>query len=423
MLVEPQCCGFEHATFNAALLHTVLLAYPDTCVSFMGETEHLEWVRSDLVRIAGVDAHRVEWREILIPARKRGGWKRLGSELRWCRRVLRQASKDGANCLVLCSITDTGLLALKALMHLQGTSVPVLAVPHSILNSILGRQPRKPWNWLISLRHVLMLPHPKCLRYIALGGSIYRALAEALPNATPHFRTLDPPYLWHHGSTLDDIGEVQVLRFGYLGVGTKGFDLFYRLASDVQGAKCEKPYELMMIGFLTGQGSDLISGQELVKGVSYTPLSREEYSQRASSVTYAVGTWRPEGYRLTASVSFLDAMSYVKPGIYLRNPYIEYYFGKMGDIGYLCDTYEEMRDVMISVLNEFPFARYRQQCENIRHGRRIFEPQVLAPQLRAIIRDSDMGISYQASDSAQHLSSPQAIASCSAPQRHRSDPG
>ena len=57
--------------------------------------------------------------------------------------------------------------------------------------------------------------------------------------------------------------------------------------------------------------------------------------------------------RLVASATFLDALSYVKPGIYLRNPYVEYYFEQMGDIGYLCDSYEEMREVVLAILS-FP---------------------------------------------------------------------
>ena len=60
-------------------------------------------------------------------------------------------------------------------------------------------------------------------------------------------------------------------------------------------------------------------------------------------------------------------------------------FERMGDIGYLCDSYEEMRNIVLSILREFPLARYQQQCENIRRGRRIFEPQALAPRLRAIV--------------------------------------
>jgi hypothetical protein len=75
----------------------------------------------------------------------------------------------------------------------------------------------------------------------------------------------------------------------------------------------------------------------------------------------------------------------VKPGIYLRTPYVEHYFNRLGDIGYLCDSYEEMRDLVLSLAHEFPAERYQQQCANILAGRRLFEPATLAPKLRNIL--------------------------------------
>src|SRR5271163_255428 len=39
-LVEPQMEGILHAPFNAALLHAVLLAYPETAVSFCAFPGH-----------------------------------------------------------------------------------------------------------------------------------------------------------------------------------------------------------------------------------------------------------------------------------------------------------------------------------------------------------------------------------------------
>ncbi len=388
ILCEPQCFGFEHSRLNAALLYTVLLAYPDAQVTFMGEREHLVWVGKVLAREVEVDEGRVKWQEIVIPPLEISPRKRLGSELTWCRYVLRVASTPNLRFLILCSITSTGLFFLKVLMHLKDRRVPILVIPHGILNSISDRQPRKPWRWLFSLRQVLRLPHPKRLRYIALSGSIYRALLDVMPNVAPNFRTLDIPCFWTHNNTSIDIGCGQIVRFGYIGVSTKGgFDVFSRLAAEIQREVSQKLGEFVMVGFLKQRGGYPISGQDAVKGVSYTPLSIEEYARRASSLTYAVVMASPKIYNFGASTSFLDALSYVKPGIYLRNPYIEYCFGKMGDIGYLCDSYQEMRSVMLSILKEFPLVRYKRQCENILQGRKMFEPQVLAPKLRAIVDD------------------------------------
>lgn len=398
ILCEPQCFGFEHSSFNAALLYTTLLAYPDTRVTFMGEREHLVWVRQVLAREAQVDERRVKWQEIVIPPRELSRrnllgseltWFRyvLGSELTWCRYVLRVASTHNLRFLMLCSISSIGLFFLKVLMLLKGTPVPTLVIHHGILRSIADRQAILPWRWLFGLRQVLRLPHPKRLRYVVLSEPAYRALLNVLPGVASNFRTLDIPCLWTHNTSLE-IVHTQIVRFGYLGVSATGrFDVFCRLAAEIQRETSPKPCEFIMVGFVIQRGNYPISGQDAVKGVSYTPLSVEEYAQRASSLTYAVVTGSPKEHSFGAISSLVDAFFYGKPVICLRNPYVEYCFSKMGDIGYLCNSYEEMHSVILSILKESPLVRYKQQCENILKGRKIFEPQVLAPKLRAIVDD------------------------------------
>jgi hypothetical protein len=55
----------------------------------------------------------------------------------------------------------------------------------------------------------------------------------------------------------------------------------------------------------------------------------------------------------------------------------------MGDIGYLCGDLTEMKEVMIAVAQNFPVERYRRQCSNILVGRKIFDPESVARELRA----------------------------------------
>ena len=117
------------------------------------------------------------------------------------------------------------------------------------------------------------------------------------------------------------------------------------------------------------------------------PLTQTEYARRAQGVTYAVSLTDPDVYRVGASTSFLDAISSVKPGIYLRNPYLEECFSKMGDIGYLCDSYEDVRDCIRSVMREFPLSRYAQQRRTILLMRHMFEPAAVSPRLYMIVNE------------------------------------
>src|SRR4051812_43871457 len=91
LMIEPQCWDLEHASFNAALLASVLSAYPEDEVVFMGEECHLANVRKAITKHAPRDVGRVQWRAIPIIAREATGWLRFFAERRDLARVLAEA--------------------------------------------------------------------------------------------------------------------------------------------------------------------------------------------------------------------------------------------------------------------------------------------------------------------------------------------
>jgi hypothetical protein len=373
---EPHCWDFEHATFNAALLRTVQLAYPASAIRFFGEKGHLEQVRHAL-ELYGNGNCNIFWEEYPIHRRNDAKWKRPVNDFSWCNSILIAAIRAKARLLVLCSINNTGLLLLKLLMYLYRFKIPTIAVPHSCLAALLSGQPWRPW----SMRGALDFPHPDNLRLVALGGSIYQQVLRLRPGHESQWTMLDIPYLWPVRDQNGENADSNKVRFGFLGAAGigKGFHLFCNLADKIV------PYypdaEFILVGFFWGFNSSS-PNSKFVTGISDQPLSIDEFHRRASSLTYSVWLATPEHYRLTASATFLDSLAYLKPGIYLRNPYIEYYFDQMGDIGYLCDNYEHVISTIKSILMNFPHDRYNQQVKNILKGRRIFEPDFLAPKLR-----------------------------------------
>jgi hypothetical protein len=354
----------------------------------MAERSHLGAVRYELVRNGG-GADEIEWQEIEIPPRNLGGRQRLLAERACCARVLKCASEAEARHLIFCSLTSEGLLWLKAMLLARRRSFGVLAVLHGVLATVEEPQPRRPHAWVTSLRQVLRMPHPKQLTYLALGPTIHAHIAETLPRAASFFKATDPPYFMPGPG---GITVRQPLRFGFLGVarlGEKRFDKFVQLAQEVARISSLAESEFVLVGFLGDDVRAIDGVAEAIRHTSSTPASPEEYDARASELTYVVGMADPGHYRLVASASFLDALRYGKPGIYLRNPYLEHYFQRLGDIGYLCDSDEEVREVVFSILKAFPETRYRQQCENITRGRRIFEPYTLAGTLANLLAEAE----------------------------------
>jgi len=387
IIFEPQCWGFEHATFNAAFLDMVLFAYPEAQIIFLGEKEHLNRVHGILEHYDAQALRRVEWQITLISDRTLIGWLRFLSEWRQFESILQYAKLHQSQLLFFTSISSSGILALKFRLYLHPLSFPLMAVIHGMLNRIVGRWPHKPWNWLLNLRVVLRLPQPRSLRYLVLGDSIHQALTEVQPTLVTHFRPIGLPNFEYDDlfeGQNEDIKKGKIL-FGYLGTGniTKGIGSFARIAKEFQ--RVNKQVEFLLVGSLSTWRDN--TDYSCITGVTEQPLSAEDYRKRALSVTYVINTSNPEDYRLAPSSTFLDALFYGKPGIYLRNSYVEYYFGLMGDIGYLCDSYEGIVDIVQSIITEFPSIRYHHQVENIRKGRVILTPRSLGPQLREIVEN------------------------------------
>ena len=385
MVVEPQCWGLEHASINAPLVDTVLLAFPGAQVVFIAEEEHLGYVRAMMERHDTEESHRVEWRSADIVGRAATGWPRFALEWASVGRVLQEARTRRAQMLLFSSITNTGILALMLRLLLRPGGICVLAVMHGMLNRIVGRWPHKPWNWPLNLRAVLRLPQPPLLWYLVLGDSVYEALAQAQPSLVRRFRAIDLP-TFPYDSAPDDVFGVAApdkVIFGHLGVGniTKGFGRFARIAQDCRGSEAQA--EFLLVGYLSSFRDN--ANYSCVAGVTEQPLSIEEYGRRAHSLTYVINTANPDDYRLAPSSSFVEALFYGKPGIYLRNRYVEHCFGLMGDIGYLCDTHEQMVNIVRGIMRQFPSGRYQQQVANIRKGRVMLEPRAVARRLFDVV--------------------------------------
>lgn len=390
-IAEPQCQDLEHVSFNAALITGVLAGYGYASLVFVGDPAHVGHVRALLQDHGAAGLERVVWREQLIVDRQCTGWPRLVREYPQLRRTLGDAQEWGADLVVLSSATNTGILALKLLCRGWPQSAPVLPILHGMINRIVGPWPRKPWNWPLNLRVLLRLPQPRALWFVLLGESLLRELAAVQPRLAGHFVTIHLP---HIAPTHAADAPVQVrpspLRFGHLGVGnlTKGFGIFARIASECSPIAVD--VQFVLVGYLSTFRDSVDYSH--VSEVSEVPVPVDVYEAKAHSLTYAVNSSNPADYRFACSSSFLEALFYGKPGIYLKNPYIAECFNAMGDIGYLCETPEEMVETIRGIVQEFPAERYRRQVANIVEGRKMYEPSLIGARLRAVVDGCRVGL-------------------------------
>jgi len=107
-------------------------------------------------------------------------------------------------------------------------------------------------------------------------------------------------------------------------------------------------------------------------------IARADYERELARLDYVVFLYPPGSYTLTASGALLDALSLGKPVIALRNPYFEHCFSLLGDIGYLCGSVDELRDLMIGLVRVPPVDRHARQQAAVAAGRRLLAPESVA---------------------------------------------
>ncbi|BCR04672.1 hypothetical protein DESUT3_17410 [Desulfuromonas versatilis] len=148
--------------------------------------------------------------------------------------------------------------------------------------------------------------------------------------------------------------------------------MFFKLAKEVCYGRGNSKTQFTLVGSLVDRDIDDFASSAIVMPSPDQPLSRAEFCTRAKAIDYALFFLDPAEYELRASGTLFDAFAFLKPIIAIENPFFDYYFRKMGDIGYLCKDYEEMKSVVQELVNKPATDRYCRQQHNIARWIREF---------------------------------------------------
>jgi len=91
----------------------------------------------------------------------------------------------------------------------------------------------------------------------------------------------------------------------------------------------------------------------------------EELVSELQHASYLIMPYDKGSYGKTLiSGTFYDAIKYLKPIIALNTNDFRYFFDRFGDLGYLCESVDEMKQVILDIMDDPPLKRYseQQQC-------------------------------------------------------------
>lgn len=374
LIFEPQCIGFEHAEFNAALIKVLEKSSNDELL-FIGEKEHI----NNIKKLLKPD-ERINFKEIEVPPKDKSDMGRFRQEFGLTKEVFYLADSLGCDQIICSSIKSPSLIAVKYYVR-RFKNIKVLIVPHSIIDSM---------NEIPFSRDIIFwfnfwfrFFNSAKIKYILLGKTIQEELIKEIPKMERYLEYMDHPWLFKNFDINENpLGDKIV--FGFLGVGyrKKGIEDFINLSKKYYATNNGKIIKFNLVGHLPQDNGDLNINSTI--DAPKTPLSNDEYNQKLMEIDYALFLHKASDYRFTASGAFFEAISSLKPIIAIKNPFMEYYFNLMGDIGYLCDDFIQLENIISDIIKNPPEKRYKAQQLNILQGREKISIEKIAEKFRKI---------------------------------------
>jgi hypothetical protein len=372
VICEPHFCGFGHAQFNAALVCSVAEAFPEEGLIFCAEREHLNHVKREV----DTRAATVRFIEVGLPDRalreeqrgRRLPFTALLEELALYRRIFRLADKNRASQIVFCTAAHR----------------------NDLQNKISTPQPKRLTLEFLSYRHWLLAGNTAKIHYLLPGPPplMEQGLKNYLPRLHNCISPIDVPYVFADSAGSQPFKD-DVVHFGFFGHASlrKGADIFFKLAEEVSATRTKYRPIFVLIGDIRDEQLKEMRHASINIPALNAPLTQEEFDKYSKRIDYAFFFHVASAYELNGTAAMLDAFSHLKPIIALKTPLSEYYFNKMGDVGYLCQSYNDAIGAVMEILETRPLDRYHAQQENILKKRDQFSPAGIAPKLRVLLRE------------------------------------
>lgn len=380
LIIEPKLLNVQHIPVNCSFISIIRKQYPEEKIVFAADKDYIEnakiFFSHNNLNIDNIDYHPID---VIQVSSGKQEFKSIPNQFKILTKLINKLQPEK----ILFLYTHRPAVLFAKWFALTNKKIPISMIFHSDLESLLDLESdfRKKILSPYNLHWGLKFCKTPQTKYIVLSEHMKPKLLSMLPNLDKNLIECHHPYIFEEAYEHKPFKD-NVIRFSTFGEGykQKGTDLLFELAQNIDPNQTNYKPEFSLIGaILDPQLKPYIEKNTSVKVAAQDKrISREEFSTLAKDIDYALYFYRNDAYQLTASGAFLDALTYLKPIIARKNPFFEYYFNLLGDIGYLCEDYDEIEQVIKNILENPSKERYLHQRENLLKARTIFEIDSIA---------------------------------------------
>jgi hypothetical protein len=258
---------------------------------------------------------------------------------------------------------------------------PLHMILHGQLGDAMIWRSRNPFTRAADLVSQIQRPLPPSVKLLALELGVREAIAELAPDNRSVI-TLEHPILVSEWSEEAPPAEDGTLKVAFLGNArrSKGFEVFANLARSSE----RDDLQFESIG-IAAPDTDHLDVSMLARKPSRTSMSRQDYLDAVRAIDLVCLPLHSRAYDFTASGTFADAVSALKPLIAFRNRTFDAIVAKYGPVGWLVESEAELF-YLVSTLDRDAFLAARPEwVANLRTIREARRPEMLATGYSALV--------------------------------------
>ena len=378
ILVEHVKDDIDHSEINAANIAIILKEFPNEIIHFFSGEKHYKTICT-ILKKHNVSLENLIHHNIIPYNTFVRDYNMIFSDLKIIKKIYNFAQLHKQRKIIF-FYTSTFLLFYLKIYCCFYNKIEVTACIHGDLERIDLIQYAKSFKknqiimflyaLIFGLRIPLETPTPKNLKYITWGESIKENTLKIIPKISSSLKVIQHPYLFNMDYENLLSNNFDIINFTVVGLTSprKNQPYLKNLINCLKNIQTNN-FRIMFAGKVLDK--DFINELQLIdfvykKTLSNKPISQDLRNETLNKATYTLLTYNLNSYKLIASGAFMDCINYEKPIITIKNDFVEYYFKKYGNIGYMLNSYEELESLVISIIKDFSITKYIEQVNNIK---------------------------------------------------------
>lgn len=403
VICEPGCKSFSHEKINEGFLYKTRLAFPNEKIIFLGHKSHIIVLQNNLVN-SKIEIGNILFEKININTNP--SVFGLITNYRILRKINRIIINNDNSKLLFLSHTKSLLFIFKYFNYKINANK--IFIQHGEIESILDPIKSKfklldmpqasiiskikkatfntiknycskflikldPFYWILKkvpYREILEKNHNSSFRYILISEHIKKNLSKIINPKKFDFYTVNYPQVQKKIESFICLNN-KFPKFAVFGYGDSR--MLYNLNVIIKKLINKEKFEIRVIGMDNRGIKDFPWVNCPKKGKT---LSRAEMERLVVDIDYFLILYTNDKYRLSCSGSVIEAISYGKPIIHLKNDCISH-FNKNQEIGYEVRDLDEMANRIKIITQNYSSEIENRKVflKNLKVKRRMIDPE------------------------------------------------